>query len=130
AVSQRNRPTQALLLNAKVQDLSRGSLVLAMPTAPLVKQLAQQRRLDFVREALREVLGGEWEIHCVEDGATSNGTGRQRSSGGPPPFPPVAQPSAPRTDNNSTPAGVAPSSADPTPSANVGHPADEASTTE
>ncbi|MHA6797967.1 DNA polymerase III subunit gamma and tau [Bounagaea algeriensis] len=78
AVSQRNRPTQALLLNAKVHDLTRGTLVLTMPTAPLVKQLAQQRRLDFVREALREVLGGEWEIHCVEEGSAPTASGAQR----------------------------------------------------
>src|SRR5699024_3132345 len=77
AVSQRNRPTQALLLNAKVHDLTRGTLVLTMPTAPLVKQLAQQRRLDFVREALREVLGGEWEIHCVEEGSAPTASGAQ-----------------------------------------------------
>lgn len=69
AVSQRNRPTQALLLNASVQALHNGTLVLSMPTPGLVKQLAQQRRLDFVRDALREVLGGEWEIQIVEAGA-------------------------------------------------------------
>ncbi|MBB5154086.1 DNA polymerase III subunit gamma and tau [Saccharopolyspora phatthalungensis] len=69
AVAKRNRPTQALLLNATVQDLNGGALVLSMPTSGLVKQLAQQRRLDFVREALREVIGGEWDIECVEAGA-------------------------------------------------------------
>ncbi|MEV0698397.1 DNA polymerase III subunit gamma and tau [Saccharopolyspora sp. NPDC050389] len=70
AVATRNRPTQALLLNATVQDLSGdNTLVLSMPTSGLVKQLAQQRRLDFVRDALREVVGGEWEIQCVEAGA-------------------------------------------------------------
>ncbi|MEV4647606.1 DNA polymerase III subunit gamma and tau [Saccharopolyspora sp. NPDC049357] len=68
-VAKRNRPTQALLLNATVQDLDGGVLVLSMPTSGLVKQLAQQRRLDFVREALREVVGGEWDIQCVEAGA-------------------------------------------------------------
>jgi DNA polymerase-3 subunit gamma/tau len=69
AVAKRNRPTQALLLNATVQDLHDGVLVLSMPTSGLVKQLAQQRRLDFVRESLRDVLGGEWDIQCVEAGA-------------------------------------------------------------
>ncbi|GAA2333445.1 hypothetical protein GCM10009854_06090 [Saccharopolyspora halophila] len=68
-VAKRNRPTQALLLNATVQDLNNGVLVLSMPTPGLVKQLAQQRRLDFVREAMREVVGGEWDIQCVEAGA-------------------------------------------------------------
>jgi DNA polymerase III subunit gamma/tau len=68
-VAKRNRPTQALLLNATVQDLNDGVLVLSMPTTGLVKQLAQQRRLDFVKEALREVVGGDWDIQCVEAGA-------------------------------------------------------------
>ncbi|SFT03342.1 DNA polymerase III subunit gamma and tau [Saccharopolyspora flava] len=68
-VAKRNRPTQALLLNATVQDLNDGALVLSMPTSGLVKQLAQERRLNFVKEALREVVGGDWEIQCVEAGA-------------------------------------------------------------
>ncbi|WP_406688228.1 DNA polymerase III subunit gamma and tau [Saccharopolyspora sp. ID03-671] len=68
-VAKRNRPTQALLLNATVQDLNDGALVLSMPTSGLVKQLAQERRLNFVKEALREVVGGEWDIQCVEAGA-------------------------------------------------------------
>ncbi|MCI2423878.1 hypothetical protein MOQ72_41405 [Saccharopolyspora sp. K220] len=65
AVATRNRPTQALLLNATVQDLNGSTLVLSMPPW-LVKQLAQRRRLDFVRDALRKVLGGEWDVQCVE----------------------------------------------------------------
>ncbi|MER5394664.1 DNA polymerase III subunit gamma and tau [Saccharopolyspora sp. NPDC002686] len=70
AVAKLNRPTQALLLNATVQDLSDGALVLSMPTSGLVKQFAQQRRLDFVRQALCQVIGdAEWEIQCVEAGA-------------------------------------------------------------
>ncbi|MGI8309475.1 DNA polymerase III subunit gamma and tau [Saccharopolyspora hattusasensis] len=81
AVAKRNRPTQALLLNATVQDLNGGTLVLSMPTSGLVKQLAQQRRLDFVRDSLREVVGGEWEVQCVEAGAAP---------------PPPARPAAPK----------------------------------
>ncbi|MEU5853267.1 DNA polymerase III subunit gamma and tau [Saccharopolyspora shandongensis] len=82
AVATRNRPTQALLLNATVQDLSGdNTVVLSMPTSGLVKQLAQQRRLDFVRDSLREVVGGEWEIQCVEAGAAP---------------PPAARPAAPK----------------------------------
>ncbi|WP_433870916.1 hypothetical protein [Saccharopolyspora sp. CA-218241] len=70
AVAERNRPTQALLLNATVQDLQDTTLVLSMPTSGLVKQLAQQRRLEFVKAALASVLGeGDWEVHCVEAGA-------------------------------------------------------------
>ncbi|GGJ01307.1 hypothetical protein GCM10011581_43130 [Saccharopolyspora subtropica] len=85
AVAQRNRPTQALLLNAQVQDLNGdNTLVLSMPTSGLVKQLAQQRRLDFVRDALREVMGGEWEIQCVEAGAAPPAPTRRAAPKQPP----------------------------------------------
>ncbi|MCI2424347.1 DNA polymerase III subunit gamma and tau [Saccharopolyspora sp. K220] len=84
AVATRNRPTQALLLNATVQDLNGGTLVLSMPTSGLVKQLAQQRRLDFVREALQEVLGGEWDIQCVEAGAAPPAPARPAAPKQPP----------------------------------------------
>ncbi len=70
AVAERNRPTQALLLNATVHDLQDGTLVLSMPTSGLVKQFAQAHRIDFVRDALRAVLGGDWDVQCVEAGAT------------------------------------------------------------
>ncbi|MER7011078.1 DNA polymerase III subunit gamma and tau [Saccharopolyspora sp. NPDC000359] len=83
AVAKLNRPTQALLLNATVQDIRDGVLVLSMPTSGLVKQFAQQRRLDFVRQALSQVVSpGDWEIQCVEAGAA------------PPPAP--ARPAAPK----------------------------------
>lgn len=72
AVAGRNRPTQALLLNATVQALEAGqernTLVLAMPTPPLQRQLAQERRLEVLRGALRDVLGGEWDVRCVHGG--------------------------------------------------------------
>ena len=68
-VAERNRPTQALLLNATVLDLQDGTLVLSMPTPGLLKQVAQQHRIDVVREALRDEFGGEWQVRCVEAGA-------------------------------------------------------------
>ncbi|GAB3285673.1 DNA polymerase III subunit gamma and tau [Parasphingorhabdus pacifica] len=71
AVAERNRPTQALLLNATVQDLQNGTLVLSMPTSGLAKQFAQQHRIEFVRDAMRAVLGGEWAVRCVEAGAST-----------------------------------------------------------
>ncbi|MBK0865512.1 DNA polymerase III subunit gamma and tau [Saccharopolyspora sp. HNM0986] len=83
AVAKRNRPTQALLLNAIVQDFSDGTLVLSMPTSGLVKQFAQQHRIEFVRDAMREVLGpdGEYEVQCVEAGeAGQQASAQQRQS--------------------------------------------------
>lgn len=80
AVAERNRPTQALLLNATVQDLRDGALVLSMPTSGLVKQFAQQHRIDFVRDAMRAVIGGEWDVRCLEAGATDNVQSGQSSA--------------------------------------------------
>ncbi|WP_114455140.1 DNA polymerase III subunit gamma and tau [Halopolyspora algeriensis] len=77
AVAERNRPTQALLLNATVQDLRDGALVLSMPTTGLLKQFAQPHRIEFVRDAMRAVLGGEWQVQCVEAGAAPAQQGGQ-----------------------------------------------------
>ena len=80
AVAERNRPTQALLLNATVQDLRDGALVLSMPTSGLVKQFAQQHRIEFVRDAMRAVIGGEWDVRCVEAGGTDTVQNGQSSA--------------------------------------------------
>ncbi|MDR7301799.1 DNA polymerase III subunit gamma and tau [Haloactinomyces albus] len=77
AVAERHKPTQALLLNATVQDLRDGTLVLSMPTTGLLKQFAQQHRVEFVRDAMRAVLGGEWQVQCVEEGAAAAQQGGQ-----------------------------------------------------
>ncbi|MBA8827427.1 DNA polymerase-3 subunit gamma/tau [Saccharopolyspora lacisalsi] len=82
AVAERNKPTQALLLNATVQDLREGTLVLSMPTSGLLKQFAQQRRIEVVRDAMRAVVGGEWDVQCVEAGATPPPDDRGGRSGG------------------------------------------------
>lgn len=80
AVAERNRPTQALLLNAKVQELRDFTLVLSMPTSGLTRQFAQQHRIEFVRDALRSLLGdGEWDVRCVEEGAQPHSTAKQQS---------------------------------------------------
>nr|WP_218863232.1 DNA polymerase III subunit gamma and tau [Actinopolyspora biskrensis] len=91
AVSERNRPTQALLLNASVRELRADTLVISMPTEGLRKQFDRANRVEHVREAMREVLGGEWAIECVVEGEqpASGSAAQQReqhpgASGGPP----------------------------------------------
>lgn len=112
AVAERNRPTQALLLNATVQDLTDGALVLSMPTAGLVKQLNQERRLGFVRDALGEVLGGEWDIHCVEAGAAPPAASKP-----PPKQPPQRREQRPETPRGGAANGQAPETGQANPSA-------------
>ncbi|GAA4611592.1 DNA polymerase III subunit gamma and tau [Saccharopolyspora hordei] len=99
AVAKLNRPTQALLLNATVQDIRDGVLVLSMPTSGLVKQFAQQRRLDFVRQALSQVISpGDWEIQCVEAGAAPPQAPARPAAPKQPPQRPSAEP--PRSANS------------------------------
>ncbi|MCP2258054.1 DNA polymerase-3 subunit gamma/tau [Streptoalloteichus tenebrarius] len=74
-VAGRNRPTQALLLNATVQSIEGNTLVLAMPTAGLARQLAQERRLEVLRAALRDVLNGTWDVRCVHGDPAAGATG-------------------------------------------------------
>lgn len=96
AVAERNRPTQALLLNAKVQELRDNTLVLSMPTSGLTRQFAQQHRIEFVRDALRSLLGdGEWDVRCVEEGTQPHPTPKQQSSS--------KQQSSPRQSQSATP---------------------------
>ncbi|SHE70545.1 DNA polymerase III subunit gamma and tau [Streptoalloteichus hindustanus] len=120
-VATRNRPTQALLLNATVQAIEGNTLILAMPTAGLARQLAQERRLEVLRAALRDVLNGTWDVQCVHGdpapagGATGGNGGRpaaparpaqprpapQRRSAAPPP--PERRPEPPRAADEDVP---------------------------
>ncbi|QGK68340.1 DNA polymerase III subunit gamma and tau [Allosaccharopolyspora coralli] len=99
AVAERNRPTQALLLNAKVQELRDNTLVLSMPTSGLARQFAQQHRIEFVRDALRSLLGdGEWEVRCVEEGAQPQPTPKQQPASKPQSAPKQSQAAAPQAE--------------------------------
>lgn len=60
AVAARNRPTQALLLNAAAHRFHNRTLSLSIPSY-LIKRF-NQRRVDVVRNALQATLGGEWEV--------------------------------------------------------------------
>jgi DNA polymerase-3 subunit gamma/tau len=82
-VGQRSKPTLVLLQNATVQAVEGNTLVLAMPTAPLARQLGQESRTEVIRAALRTVISGDWQVRCVHGEAPA----------GPPP---TARP-APRT---------------------------------
>ena len=68
ALRDKSRATQALLTNATATAVEGDVLVLTLPTAPLVRRLAEERNVDMIREALREVLGVEWRVRCEAAG--------------------------------------------------------------
>ncbi|GGM77735.1 DNA polymerase III subunit gamma and tau [Longimycelium tulufanense] len=77
-----NKITRALLAHASVQGVDGNTVVVAMPTAQLARQLEQGQRLEVLRGALCQALGGDWNVQCVHgDGpgtppAAGNGGGR------------------------------------------------------
>jgi DNA polymerase-3 subunit gamma/tau len=83
SVGERNKPAYALLQNATVKAVEGNTLVLAMPTAGLARQLGQQSRADVIQAALRDLVAGDWELRCVHDGATPDGPGAARRPANP-----------------------------------------------
>jgi DNA polymerase-3 subunit gamma/tau len=71
-VGERSKPTLVLLQNATVKTVEDNTLVLAMPTAGLARQLAQESRAEVIRATLHDLVAGDWQIRCVQaDGATA-----------------------------------------------------------
>ncbi|NYD38645.1 DNA polymerase III subunit gamma and tau [Actinomycetospora corticicola] len=66
AVREGNKPTHALLQNATVAAVEGTTVVLAMPTAPLARQLSQPNRAGHVTAALSRVLSGEWSLRATD----------------------------------------------------------------
>ena len=98
AVREASKPTHALLQNATVAAVEGTTVTLAMPTAPLAKQLSQPNRAGHVTSALGRVLSGEWALRAVDaEGHAPGGSGGgpdPRGRGGPPAVPSRPQPPA------------------------------------
>jgi DNA polymerase-3 subunit gamma/tau len=78
-VAERSKPTMVLLQNATVRAVEGNTVVLAMPTAGLAKQLAQESRAEVIRSTLRELVAGDWQLRCVHgDGGPPDGPGAAR----------------------------------------------------
>ncbi|MDL5154538.1 DNA polymerase III subunit gamma and tau [Actinomycetospora termitidis] len=90
AVRELNKPTHALLQNATVAALEGTTVVLAMPTAPLARQLSQPNRAGYVTSALSRVLSGEWAVRATD--AAGQQAGGQQPEGGRPSGPPRGGP--------------------------------------
>lgn len=64
AVRERSRTTEVMLSSATVRRLEGDTLVLSHDSEPLAKRLTESRNADVVREALRDVLGVNWNVVC------------------------------------------------------------------
>lgn len=64
-VGERSKPTLVLLQNATVKNVEGNTLVLAMPTAGLARQLGQESRAEVIRSTLRDLVAGDWQVRCV-----------------------------------------------------------------
>lgn len=98
-VGERSKPTLVLLQNATVRTVEGNTLVLAMPTAGLARQLSQESRAEVIRATLRDLVAGDWQVRCVHgDGnapADSPGAARRPAAPAPARPRPTEQP-APR----------------------------------
>ncbi len=70
AARERSRSTEALLSNATVRTVEGNTLVLTIGSAPLAKRLSEQRNTEVIVEALRAVLGVDWQVRCEHEGGT------------------------------------------------------------
>jgi DNA polymerase-3 subunit gamma/tau len=78
SVGERNKPAYALLQNATVKTVEGSTLVLAMPTAGLARQLGQESRAEVIKAALHDLVAGDWELRCVHEDAAPDGPGAAR----------------------------------------------------
>ncbi len=84
AVRSRRRTPHALLSqHARIREVRGRLLVLGFSSPVLRRQFLAGPNVDVLREALREVLGGEWQVQ-VDEGADA-GDGRDGLAAGVPP---------------------------------------------
>lgn len=122
AVRERSRTTEVMLSSATVRRLDGDTLVLSHESGPLAKRLTESRNANVVREALRDVLGVDWNVLCESgsvppelrpsvDGPSSAATPARytRRSGGAAPTPTaddIPLPDGPTDDDGAEPAPV------------------------
>jgi DNA polymerase III subunit gamma/tau len=79
AVREQSRATQALFSNSTASAVEGGTLILTLPTAPLARRLGEERNVEMIRRALRDVLGVDWQVRC------EHANGDAAAGGAPPP---------------------------------------------
>jgi DNA polymerase-3 subunit gamma/tau len=84
AVKGQNRRAHALLESAAVTvvRVEGGVLLLSTQFPALARMVSEARNADLVRDALRDILGVDWRIRCVETGAEGSATGHSTEQSG------------------------------------------------
>ncbi|MEJ2869594.1 DNA polymerase III subunit gamma and tau [Actinomycetospora sp. OC33-EN08] len=103
AVREANKPTHALLQNATVAAVEGTTVVLAMPTAPLARQLSQPNRASHVTAALSRVLSGEWAVRATDAAGQQAGGGAPADGARPAPTRGAPAPAPQRPPQQSAP---------------------------
>jgi DNA polymerase-3 subunit gamma/tau len=75
AVKRRRRTTHALLMNVSVRSVENGVLTLTISSEPLSRLLGDDVNAECVRGAIKDVLGVDWQVKVVLDGAPGSGDG-------------------------------------------------------
>jgi DNA polymerase III subunit gamma/tau len=65
AAREQSRATQVMLGNATATAVHDGTLILALPTAPMARRLSDERNSTIIRRSLQAVLDVDWQIRCV-----------------------------------------------------------------
>jgi DNA polymerase-3 subunit gamma/tau len=109
SIRKTSRSTEAMLTNATVQSVEGTSVVLAHTAEPLARRLSEPRNADFIAAALRDVLGGSWQVRCVHGGGSASparSAASSRAQAGPPA--PARQPAPSQPSRPARPQATAP----------------------
>jgi len=71
------RSIEAMLTQAGVRSVEGNLVVLTHQAAPLARRLSDPNNAEKIAAALREVLGGDWQVRCEHEGASGQ-QGRQQ----------------------------------------------------
>ncbi|MDQ6649958.1 MAG: hypothetical protein M3Z02_07585, partial [Actinomycetota bacterium] len=82
AVKARRRTARALLQDAQVSEVKGRSMTLSFQHATLARQFAGPENTAVLCEALKEVLGVQWQVDCVVDGAAATSGSAERAASG------------------------------------------------
>ncbi len=63
-VRQLSRTIDVMLVGATVHSVENSTLILRHNSDPLAKRLNEQRNAGIIRDALNDVLGGDWQLLC------------------------------------------------------------------
>jgi DNA polymerase-3 subunit gamma/tau len=95
AVRKSSRSTEAMLTNATVHSVEGGTVTVSHTAAPLARRLAEPRNTDAIGEALRAVIGGNWQVKVVHADAASAPLAPTPAPAPPPPAPTPPPPPPP-----------------------------------